>query len=56
MKFWNLHCHTIEIFVVKKKPYKELSISKYSKSEIKKKSANNIFALKCRDCEEFNYD
>ena len=56
MKIWNLHSHTIEIFVVKKKPYKELSISKYSKSEIKKKLSNNIFALKCRDCEEFNYD
>ena len=55
MKCLNLHCHPIEIFVMRKKKYtKELTLQKNSYSEDIFKWTKNQLALKCKDCQEFN--
>ena len=57
MKCLNLHCHPIEIFVMRKKKYtKELTLQKNSYSEDIFKWTKNQLALKCKDCQVFNND
>lgn len=57
MKCRNLHCHPIDIYMMKNKKFcKETTLSKYSYLNPKIKLQKNLFAFKCKECQDFNND